>query len=131
MRAKLAPMFHGFQIRTVIRDGVRLHTRIAGNGSPLLLLHGHPQTQTMWHRVAPTLAERFTVVLMDLRGYGDSSRPEPDAAHHAHSKREMALDALASGQAFPCGHYIAEDVALSGDRRGTQFFYPLIQRSIT
>ena len=95
MRAKLAPMFHGFQIRTVIRDGVRLHTRIAGNGPPLLLLHGHPQTQTMWHRVAPALAERFTVVLMDLRGYGDSSRPEPDAAHHAHSKREMALDALA------------------------------------
>lgn len=88
-------MFNSFQPQTVIRDGVRLHTRIAGEGPPLLLLHGHPQTQAMWHRVAPVLAQRFTVVLMDLRGCGDSSRPTPDAAHHAHSKREMALDAVA------------------------------------
>ncbi|MDO9033048.1 MAG: alpha/beta hydrolase [Hydrogenophaga sp.] len=88
-------MFTSFQTRTVLREGVRLHTRVAGEGPPLLLLHGHPQTQAMWHRVAPALTERFTVVLMDLRGYGDSSRPEPDAAHTAHSKREMALDALA------------------------------------
>jgi len=95
MRIKLAAMFTGFQTRTVFRDGVHLHTRVAGEGPPLLLLHGHPQTQAMWHRVAPALAQRFTVVLMDLRGYGDSSRPEPDAGHVAHSKREMALDALA------------------------------------
>ncbi|UCU92382.1 alpha/beta fold hydrolase [Hydrogenophaga taeniospiralis] len=88
-------MFTSFQTRTVLREGVRLHTRVAGEGPPLLLLHGHPQTQAMWHRVAPALVGRFTVVLMDLRGYGDSSRPEPDAAHTAHSKREMALDALA------------------------------------
>jgi haloacetate dehalogenase len=87
-------MFTSFQTRTVLREGVRLHTRVAGEGPPLLLLHGHPQTQAMWHRVAPALTERFTVVLMDLRGYGDSSRPAPDAAHTAHSKREMALDAL-------------------------------------
>lgn len=95
MRAKLVAMFSGFQTRTVLREGVRLRTRVAGEGPPLLLLHGHPQTQAMWHRVAPALAERFTVVLMDLRGYGDSSRPEPDAGHAAHSKREMARDALA------------------------------------
>jgi len=95
MRAKLVPMFNGFQTRTVIRDGMHLHTRVAGDGPPLLLLHGHPQTQAMWHRVAPILAQHFTVVLMDLRGFGDSSRPAPDAAHHAHSKREMALDAMA------------------------------------
>jgi haloacetate dehalogenase len=87
-------MFNVFQTHTVIRDGVHLHTRIAGEGPPLLLLHGHPQTQAMWHRVAPALAQHFTVVLMDLRGYGDSSRPAPDAEHRAHSKREMALDAL-------------------------------------
>ncbi|MBQ0917199.1 alpha/beta hydrolase [Hydrogenophaga aromaticivorans] len=87
-------MFTSFQTRTVLREGVRLHTRVAGEGPPLLLLHGHPQTQAMWHRVAPALTERFTVVLMDLRGYGDSSSPAPDAAHTAHSKREMALDAL-------------------------------------
>ncbi|NWF48781.1 alpha/beta hydrolase [Hydrogenophaga sp. D2P1] len=88
-------MFTSFQTRTVLREGVRLHTRVAGEGPPLLLLHGHPQTQAMWHRVAPALTERFTVVLMDLRGYGDSSRPAADPAHTAHSKREMALDALA------------------------------------
>jgi haloacetate dehalogenase len=88
-------MFKGFQTRTVHRDGVRLHTRVAGDGPPLLLLHGHPQTLAMWHRVAPALAECFTVVLMDLRGYGDSARPTPDAEHREHSKREMALDALA------------------------------------
>ena len=95
MRIKLAAMFKGFQTRTVLREGVRLHTRVAGEGPPLLLLHGHPQTQAMWHRVAPALAGCFTVVLMDLRGYGDSARPAPDADHRAHSKREMALDALA------------------------------------
>jgi haloacetate dehalogenase len=91
----LAPMLTGFESHTVRRDGVALHTRIGGKGPPLLLLHGHPQTMTMWHRVAPELAERFTLVMMDLRGYGDSQRPTPDASHAAHSKREMALDAVA------------------------------------
>jgi haloacetate dehalogenase len=60
-----------------------------------LLLHGHPQSMAMWHRVAPVLAQTHRVVLMDLRGYGDSSRPAADAEHRNHSKREMALDALA------------------------------------
>lgn len=91
----LASMLNGFVSHTVLRDGVVLHTRIGGEGPPLLLLHGHPQTMVMWHRVAPALAERFTVVMMDLRGYGDSQRPAPDASHNAHSKREMALDAIA------------------------------------
>ena len=79
----------------VVRDGVTLHGRIGGRGRPLLLLHGHPQTHVIWHRVAPALAEHFTVVLMDLRGYGDSGRPPADDAHRNYSKREMALDALA------------------------------------
>ncbi len=88
-------LLDGFQPHTVRREGVSLHTRIGGEGPPLLLLHGHPQTMAMWHRVAPVLAWHFTLVLMDLRGYGDSARPAPDAAHAAHSKREMALDAMA------------------------------------
>ena len=88
-------MFNNFQIRTVERDGVRLHTRAGGAGSPLLLLHGHPQSMAMWHKVLPALAARHRVVLMDLRGYGDSSRPAADAQHVNHSKRDMALDALA------------------------------------
>ena len=72
-----------------------LHTCIGGSGPPLLLLHGHPQTYAMWHLVAPALAKHFTVVLMDLRGYGDSARPTSDAEHAAYSKRAMALDAVA------------------------------------
>lgn len=91
----LAPMLNGFLSHTVQRDGVALNTRIGGDGPPLLLLHGHPQSMAMWHRVAPDLARHFTLVLMDLRGYGDSARPAPDTQHLAHSKREMALDALA------------------------------------
>ncbi len=88
-------MLNEFMSHTVHRDGIPLHTRVGGEGPPLLLLHGHPQTMAMWHRVAPALARHFTLVLMDLRGYGDSGRPAPDAAHAAHGKREMALDALA------------------------------------
>ena len=60
----------------------------------LLLLHGHPQTHVMWHRVAGRLAQRFSVVALDLRGYGDSSRPPSDAPHAAYSKRTMAQDAI-------------------------------------
>ena len=87
-------MFKNFEARTVERDGVRLHTRAGGEGAPLLLLHGHPQSMAMWHKVLPALMARHRVVLMDLRGYGDSSRPTADAQHRNHSKREMALDAI-------------------------------------
>lgn len=79
----------------VQRNGVALHGCIGGSGAPLLLLHGHPQTHAIWHRIAPALAERFTVVAMDLRGYGDSGRPVDDADHATYSKREMARDAMA------------------------------------
>jgi haloacetate dehalogenase len=76
------------------RAGVRLNGRIGGQGAPLLLLHGHPQTHVMWHQVAPELAKHFTLVMMDLRGYGDSGRPAATADHATYSKREMALDAV-------------------------------------
>jgi haloacetate dehalogenase len=79
-----------------------IHYRSGGNGPPMLLLHGHPQTSAMWHRVAPTLAQHFTLVLADLRGYGDSQRVAPDATHAAYSKRVMAQDMLALMQAL--GH---------------------------
>ena len=92
---RIQAMLETFKPFDVLRDGVRLHGRVAGNGEPLLLLHGHPQSHVMWHRVVPRLTQRHTVVLMDLRGYGDSGRPAPDAHHHAYSKREMAADALA------------------------------------
>ena len=90
--ASVLPQFSTFNIE---RSGVRLHGRVGGQGAPLLLLHGHPQSHVMWHLVAPVLAERFAVVMMDLRGYGDSGRPASDVSHTVYSKREMALDAVA------------------------------------
>jgi haloacetate dehalogenase len=93
--ARIDSMFEAFGKFEVKRGDVRLAARRAGAGDPLLLLHGHPQTHAMWHLVAPRLAEQFTVVLMDLRGYGDSARPAPGDGSSAFAKREMALDALA------------------------------------
>lgn len=97
-------MFDGFTPFTIQRKGITLQGRTAlgapWEGPPLLLLHGHPQTHAMWHKVAPELAKRFKLVLMDLRGYGDSSRPEADAQHAAYSKREMAQDAVEVMQHF-------------------------------
>jgi haloacetate dehalogenase len=98
----MAGMLEGFDKVEVTRDGVRLCARTAGQGAPLLLLHGHPQSQAMWHRVAPQLAGRFSVVTLDLRGYGDSGRPAAGEDDIAYSKREMALDALAVMQSL--GH---------------------------
>lgn len=97
-------MFEGFTPFSLQRNGITLHGRSAldapGQAAPLLLLHGHPQTHVMWHKLAPELAKRFKLVLMDLRGYGDSGRPGSDAAHAAYSKREMAQDAFAVIQHF-------------------------------
>jgi haloacetate dehalogenase len=87
-------MLQPFKHIEVTRGDVRLHARTGGQGEPLLLLHGHPQTHAMWHRVAPALAQHFTLVMLDLRGYGDSSRPAGGEASANYSKREMALDAL-------------------------------------
>lgn len=101
----------GFEPFEVVRDGVRLHARRAGRGAPLLMLHGHPQNMTMWHRLAPALAQRFSVVLMDLRGYGDSDRPPAGEASAAYAKREMALDAVAvmQAQGFEAFQVLAHD----------------------
>jgi len=87
-------MLEGFESLRIARDGVTLNVRRAGQGAPLLLLHGHPQSHAMWHRVAPQLAQRFSVMLMDLRGYGDSGRPDAGPDSVAYSKREMARDAV-------------------------------------
>ena len=88
-------MFSGFQAQQIEGPAGYLHTLRGGRGRPLLLLHGHPQSHFMWHAVAEELAQSFTVVLMDLRGYGDSARVVSDPAHAAYSKRAMALDAMA------------------------------------
>ena len=88
-------MFEGIVSSAVQGPAGMLHTLRGGRGAPLLLLHGHPQTHVMWHRVADALAQSFPVVLMDLRGYGDSVRAAGDTEHQAYSRRAMALDALA------------------------------------
>ena len=85
-------MFDGFDVRDVATRETSIHVRVGGAGAPLLLLHGYPQTQAMWHRVAPVLAERCTVVCADLRGYGDSGKPASDPEHAVYCKRATAQD---------------------------------------
>jgi pimeloyl-ACP methyl ester carboxylesterase len=86
------PVLDNFEQTRIATSGAEIAVRKAGQGPPLLLLHGYPQTQVMWHKVAPALAERFTVVLTDLRGYGDSAKPPGGENHEGYSKRAMARD---------------------------------------
>lgn len=85
-------MFEGFEARRVKTSETEIFLRTAGSGPPVLLIHGYPQNHACWHAVAPKLAERFTVVVPDLRGYGESSRPADDDAHTVYAKRAMAAD---------------------------------------
>ena len=85
-------LFPGFRRERVRTRETEIHAVVGGQGPPVLLLHGYPETHACWHRVAPVLAERFTVVCPDLRGYGDSGRPSSDPAHCAYAKRTMAED---------------------------------------
>jgi haloacetate dehalogenase len=85
-------MFEGFEHTVIQTTGATINVMKAGNGAPVLLLHGYPQTHVMWHKIAPRLAQEFSVVIPDLRGYGDSSKP-PDGENHAgYSKRATAQD---------------------------------------
>jgi haloacetate dehalogenase len=88
-------MFEGFEVRDIDGDGARIHLRIGGAGPPLLLLHGNPLTHVSWHKIAPRLAENFTVVATDLRGYGDSGKPPGGEDHYGYSFRAMARDQVA------------------------------------
>src|SRR5678815_3002353 len=106
-------LFPGFTARRIQTSGAAIHTLVGGSGPPLLLIHGYPQTHVEWHKIAPALAQRFTVVMTDLRGYGDSSKP-PDGENHAnYSKRAMALDQIEVMRAL--GH---ERFAVVGHDRG-------------
>ena len=88
-------MFAGFEKERVETPGAQIELVHGGDGPPVLLLHGYPQTHAMWHLVAPRLAQEFTVVAADLRGYGDSSKPFGDEDHSTYSKRAMAGDQAA------------------------------------
>jgi haloacetate dehalogenase len=85
-------LFPGFVRRKMRTSGARINLVLGGEGPPVLLLHGYPETHAMWHKVAPQLARDYTVVCPDLRGYGDSSKPKGLPDHSSYSKRAMALD---------------------------------------
>lgn len=94
MSDPVVDLLPGFDTRRIeTGEGVSIHVRTAGQGAPVLLLHGHPQTLSTWHAVAPALAETHRVVLMDLRGYGASAKPPSPPDHSAYAKRAMAWDA--------------------------------------
>lgn len=103
-------MFEGFERTEIETSGARIHLRHGGKGPPLLLLHGNPLTHASWGKIADRLAERYHVICTDLRGYGDSSAPEPDADCANYSFRAMALDqvevmrALGYERFFLAGH---------------------------
>ena len=91
--SELGELFPNFQSHFVpVHGGVHIHALTGGDGPPLLLLHGHPQTSAIWHKVAPELAKHFSLVIADLRGYGDSSKPNGGARSIDYSKRVMASD---------------------------------------
>ncbi|OWY27042.1 alpha/beta fold hydrolase [Herbaspirillum robiniae] len=106
-------MLEGFNDVSSTVDGIRIRAVKGGQGPALLLLHGHPQTLMIWHKVLPQLARHFTVVASDLRGYGDSDKPEGDAGHANYSKRRMALDQIGLMRAL--GH---PEFAVIGHDRG-------------
>ncbi len=87
-------LFPGFEVSDLQTSGATIHCLRKGAGPPLLLLHGYPQTHVIWHKIAERLSRRYSVVLADLRGYGDSSKPEGGPRHKNYSFRAMAQDQL-------------------------------------
>ena len=113
-------MFEGFEVRDVAGPRGRIHLRTGGGGPPLLLLHGYPQTHLCWHRLAPKLAERFTLVMPDLPGYGQSEGPPADGGTANYAKRAIAADMVALMAAL--GH---ARFHLAGHDRGARTAYRL------
>jgi haloacetate dehalogenase len=116
----LPDLFQGFDQARIKTAGAEIHVRIGGTGPPLLLLHGYPQTHVCWHRIAGELASSSTLVIADLRGYGQSSAPDGDSTHLAYSKRTMAEDCLEVMRRL--GH---TRFAVAGHDRGARVAYRL------
>lgn len=113
-------LFPGFKVEKVQTSGAMINAVAAGSGPPLLLLHGAPQTHAIWHRVAPELAKEYTVIVADLRGYGDSSKPDGGPNHANYSKRAMALD-----QIEVMKHFGFDRFAVVGHDRGARVTHRL------
>jgi haloacetate dehalogenase len=106
-------LFPGFEPRRIATRGAEINLVIGGAGPPLLMLHGYPQTHAMWYKIAPRLAEHFTVICTDLRGYGDSAKPATTPDHAPYSKRSMAADQVDVMQALGFRRF-----SLAGHDRG-------------
>jgi haloacetate dehalogenase len=116
----LADLFPGYKSEWINTRSGRIFARVGGNGPPLLLLHGFSETHVMWHRVAPQLAERFTVIIADLPGYGWSDMPESDENHTPYTKRAMAKVMVEAMEQLGHVHF-----ALAGHDRGGRVAYRL------
>lgn len=113
-------MFDDFETHRIETSGAEINLRVGGSGPAVVLIHGYPQTHACWHKVAPRLAEHFTVVVPDLRGYGESSKPADDENHTVYAKRAMAQDLAEAMTAL--GHGTFQAV---GHDRGARVGYRL------
>ena len=118
----MTDFFSGFEHRRIATSGADINLVTGGNGPPLLLLHGYPQTHLMWRKLAARFAAEFTVVVPDLRGYGDSSKPPAGADNAGYSKRALALDQVETMKALGF-----ERFAVAGHDRGARVAHRLVR----
>jgi haloacetate dehalogenase len=118
----MADFFPGFEQRRIATSGAEINLVTGGSGPPLLLLHGYPQTHVMWRNIAPRLAEAFTLVIPDLRGYGDSSKPPSGPDFAAYSKRALAQDQVETMRALGF-----ERFRVAGHDRGARVTHRLLR----
>jgi haloacetate dehalogenase len=118
----MAEFFPGFEERRIKTSGAEINLVTGGSGPPLLLLHGYPETHVMWRKIAPRLAEEFTVVIPDLRGYGDSAKPPAGTDFAAYSKRALARDQVETMTALGF-----ERFRVAGHDRGARVTHRLVR----
>ena len=116
----LVDLFPGYAAEWINTKAGRIFARVGGKGPPLLLLHGFPETHVMWHAIAPLLADRFTLIIPDLPGYGWSDMPESDPDHTPYTKRAMASVMVEVMEQLGHVHF-----ALAGHDRGGRVAYRL------